>query len=208
MRQVALSDLAGLKGAKLSILVCLVLAPGGVSQEFIERTINFTDKPVSQALMWLSENQFIVESSGGWRLADGFQLALPMSSSALPMPVSVRTETDDCPTASRNNSDSVNDDSLSSGENLDESSLISESRKVSESEAALASYGIVINDRTRPLLALTVKEIGATVARARVAGWGVDKTTGYLVACLCGTLKTRRYVDNRPLNERYDQWNE
>jgi len=198
MRQLTLSDLCGMRGAKLSALVCLVLAPG-VSQEFIERTTGYTDKPISQALAWLQENQFVVKSSGGWRLSEGFQLALPMPTLELPY---------DCPTASRNNSDSVNDDSLSGGENVDESSLIDESRKVSDSEAELAKWGIVVNATTRPLLALTVKEIGETVARAQSAGYGVSKSSGYLVACLCGTLKTRKHQDRRLSNERYTDWEE
>ncbi len=67
-----------LKGAPLSCLILIMLAGMPVSNEWLCRMSGYTDKPVAQALKLLSspEYQLICRTSGGWRLADAFQLAL------------------------------------------------------------------------------------------------------------------------------------
>ena len=61
------------KGAALSILVLLAtnqqLGGGAVTQEWLERHSGYTDKPVSQALAYLSETRRILRTSVGWVLA-------------------------------------------------------------------------------------------------------------------------------------------
>jgi hypothetical protein len=61
------------KGAALSILVLLAtnqqLGGGAVTQEWLERHSGYTDKPVSQALAYLSETGRISRTSAGWVLA-------------------------------------------------------------------------------------------------------------------------------------------
>jgi hypothetical protein len=61
------------KGAALSILVLLAtnqqLGGGAVTQEWLERHSGYTDKPVSQALAYLSETGRILRTSAGWVLA-------------------------------------------------------------------------------------------------------------------------------------------
>jgi len=51
-----------LKGPALSVVVLLILNPGGVSQEFLERSSGYTDKPISQALAYLAETGRIVKT--------------------------------------------------------------------------------------------------------------------------------------------------
>jgi len=73
------------KGAALSILVLLAtnqqLGGGAVTQEWLERHSGYTDKPVSQALAYLSETGRITRTSAGWVLAGNPQApgALPPS---------------------------------------------------------------------------------------------------------------------------------
>ncbi len=62
------------KGAALSILVLLQtnrqLGGGAVTQEWLERHSGYSDKPVSQALNYLSETGRIVSTAAGWVLVD------------------------------------------------------------------------------------------------------------------------------------------
>jgi hypothetical protein len=64
------------KGAALSILVLLAtnqqLGGGAVTQEWLERHSGYTDKPVSQALAYLSETGRINRTSAGWVLAGAY----------------------------------------------------------------------------------------------------------------------------------------
>jgi hypothetical protein len=61
------------KGAALSILVLLAtnqqLGGGAVTQEWLERHTGYTDKPVSQALAYLSETGRIRHTQAGWLLS-------------------------------------------------------------------------------------------------------------------------------------------
>jgi hypothetical protein len=60
------------KGAALSLLVLLEtnreLGGGAVTQEWLERHSGYTDKPVSQALAYLSETGRIAMTAAGWVL--------------------------------------------------------------------------------------------------------------------------------------------
>ena len=62
------------KGAALSILVLLAtnqqMGGGAVTQEWLERHSGYTDKPVSQALAYLSETGRVLQTSVGWILPD------------------------------------------------------------------------------------------------------------------------------------------
>jgi len=68
-----------LKGAALSVLVLLSLAPIPVTQRWLEIHSGYSDKPVSDALYYLREHGFVVKSNEGWLLSDCVQhLPLPM----------------------------------------------------------------------------------------------------------------------------------
>ncbi len=72
-----------LKGAALACLNLLMLCRTPVLQEWLERYSGYTDKPVSQAMAYLSEEGWAVKTKGakpGWVLADGLQ---PFLSAAL-----------------------------------------------------------------------------------------------------------------------------
>lgn len=206
--QMTTAAVRALKGAPLSILTVIALNPGGVSQEFLERNTGYTDKPVSQALAWLRENQIITKSSNGWRLAEGFQLPLPIQPDE----------------TSRKNSDSINNDSESDSL-TPESSL--KSRKNSDSPETppgdsetphdpdetrreLAALGISINERTRPLLELTPNDVQRGYAAAR--DHGQARNTSYLVICLLNILANKQSGPSR-LRSRlggsaYSSWND
>jgi hypothetical protein len=85
-----------LKGAPLSIVMVLMMVKHRVSQEFLERSTGYTDKPISQSLSYLKEAGLIDHTSSGWQLIKGdiFQHLLSPS-------------IDEEPTQSRNNSDPV-----------------------------------------------------------------------------------------------------
>lgn len=69
-----------LKGAPLSVLFALFLLKQPVTQEFLERTTGYTDKPVSQALAYLQENGLIQKVARGWLLTgEARQLPLPLT---------------------------------------------------------------------------------------------------------------------------------
>lgn len=67
------------KGAALSILVLLAtnqqLRGGAVAQEWLERHSGYTDKTVSQALVYLRETGRITQTAAGWLLAGPAPLA-------------------------------------------------------------------------------------------------------------------------------------
>lgn len=66
-----------LKGAPLSIVIVLGLVHQRVTQEYLERTTGYTDKPVSQALSYLAEIGMVNHTSAGWQLLAGMQQLPP-----------------------------------------------------------------------------------------------------------------------------------
>lgn len=70
-----------LKGAPLSILMVLSMVQQRVTQEYLERSTGYTDKPVSQALAYLQEIGLADHTRSGWQLikSDRLQLPLPLA---------------------------------------------------------------------------------------------------------------------------------
>jgi hypothetical protein len=70
-----------LKGAPLSIVMVLSMVQQRVSQEYLERSTGYTDKPVSQALAYLQEIGLADHTRSGWQLikSDRLQLPLPLA---------------------------------------------------------------------------------------------------------------------------------
>lgn len=67
-----------LKGAPLSIVWVLFYAKQRVSQEFLERSTGYSDKPVSQALAYLEEIGLVNHTRSGWALIQDNQNQLPL----------------------------------------------------------------------------------------------------------------------------------
>jgi hypothetical protein len=59
-----------LKGAPLAVLITLSLVRQPVTKEWLERTTGYTDKPVSQALAYLTENGLALGTHAGWQLTE------------------------------------------------------------------------------------------------------------------------------------------
>jgi len=106
-----------LKGAPLSIVAALSLVTLGVSKEWLARNTGYTDKPIAQALAYLREHGYVVESAQGWKLA-GPERQLPLGADQLadatddagdPVPLQAGVPLDQAPdvTSGRNNSDSA-----------------------------------------------------------------------------------------------------
>ena len=70
-----------LKGAPLSIIMVLSMVQQRVTQEYLERSTGYTDKPVSQALAYLQEIGLADHTRSGWQLikSDRIQLPLPLA---------------------------------------------------------------------------------------------------------------------------------
>jgi hypothetical protein len=116
-----------LKGAPLSIIFALHLVTQRVTQEWLERTTGYTDKPVSQALQYLAEVGLVDQNGSGWQLVkeNARQLPLMMQieevvsekpeetqeredpTDTAQIEETAQNQTDDI-ALSRNNSDSVN----------------------------------------------------------------------------------------------------
>ena len=69
------------KGAPLSIIMVLSMVQQRVTQEYLERSTGYTDKPVSQALAYLQEIGLADHTRSGWQLikSDRLQLPLPLA---------------------------------------------------------------------------------------------------------------------------------
>jgi len=102
-----------LKGAPISILWVLFYAQQRVSQEFLERSTGYSDKPVSQALAYLEEIGLINHTRSGWQLIHNnqMQLPLPLTLEGGPGPAALSPDQDSGsdidPELSRNYSDSL-----------------------------------------------------------------------------------------------------
>ncbi|OGC95284.1 MAG: hypothetical protein A2029_01415 [Chloroflexi bacterium RBG_19FT_COMBO_47_9] len=68
-----------LKGAPLSIIMVLSLVSQRVTQEYLERSTGYTDKPVSQALQYLQEVGLADHTQSGWQLVEENAKQLPLA---------------------------------------------------------------------------------------------------------------------------------
>jgi len=163
-----------LKGAPLSILWVLFYAQQRVSQEFLERSTGYSDKPVSQALAYLEEIGLVNHTRSGWALIQDNQNQLPLPLAleggpgrAAPEPRELALEEpavqadpenkDPESGVSRNNSDSLITTTLINNDLIDSVVVISnnaENRRNSDFEANLEEFkqqGIGRNPRTEAL---------------------------------------------------------
>lgn len=67
------------KGPTLSVLILLILNPGGVSIGFLQRQSGYTDKSVLSALIYLQETCRAIHTNAGWQLATAVQVPLPLA---------------------------------------------------------------------------------------------------------------------------------
>lgn len=99
-----------LKGAPISIVIALSMVNMRVTQEWLERSTGYTDKPVSQALAYLREIGMADKTSSGWQLTGEAQ--------QLPLPVgqldeeSEREDEEPFPSDEDGAGDEINEDSL------------------------------------------------------------------------------------------------
>ena len=99
-----------LKGAPLSIIMVLSMVQQRVTQEYLERSTGYTDKPVSQALAYLQEIGLADHTRSGWQLikSDRLQLPLPLALESENLrPVEPDPENKNADELSRNISDSL-----------------------------------------------------------------------------------------------------
>ena len=83
-----------LKGASLFVLVALLFVHSPVTQNWLQCSTGYTDKPISKALTYLQEVGLVIHAPPGWSLSESVsQLPLPL------VPISEMAQ-------SRNNSDS------------------------------------------------------------------------------------------------------
>src|SRR4030066_2404251 len=68
-----------LKGAPLSIIMVLSRVSQRVTQEYLERSTGYTDKPVSQALQYLQEVGLADHTQSGWQLVEENAKQLPLA---------------------------------------------------------------------------------------------------------------------------------
>jgi hypothetical protein len=198
-----------LKGAPLSIILALQVVGQRVTQEYLERVTGYTDKPVSQALGYLSEIGMIDHTRAGWGLISGRAVQLPLPLDLLPAPqeepIEGETQEDEEATqeneaASRKNSDSIiiinpinqeiKDEKINNNNNN------GESRKNSDSDppkgdvwGELERAGVQKNRRTEGLLCLEwVTSAYVRSQRERLEGEGRTwpKDAGLLISVLEG----------------------
>lgn len=210
-----------LKGAPLSVMMALFFAGGmAVNQEWIERNTGYSDKPISKALAYLQEHQFIVKTRSGWRLSDGAkQLPLPFmpledvaAEHGLADEVEACEEPElDTNCLSRNNSDSpINIKEIDIKENLNNLNINSETRNYSDSEVGqtLMGVGIMANWRTLKLLGrISVGDVREMRSRMQTSGMSLDDT-GYMIRILEGMAEQndRKNGQDRNSLQRYADW--
>jgi len=67
-----------LKGAPLSVWIALIFAgPKQINQSWLIRSTGYSDKPVRQALAYLSEHGCIIPVQGGWLLSEAAMRLVP-----------------------------------------------------------------------------------------------------------------------------------
>jgi len=105
-----------LKGAPLSIVLVLQFVTQRVTQEYLERSTGYTDKPVRQALEYLREIGMVDHTREGWLLCQAQQLVLGLGQEELTAETQrsdevieggEEQEKSDTDGVSRNNSDSI-----------------------------------------------------------------------------------------------------
>jgi len=72
-----------MKGAPLSILVLLMMTRQAMSNQLVVGGTGYSDKTVAAGLDYLEQIGMVVRAAGGWRIAEGVQLALPMGEERL-----------------------------------------------------------------------------------------------------------------------------
>lgn len=138
-----------LKGAPLSILIALTMVHQRVTQEWLERSTGYTDKPVSQALAYMQEHGLVDHTSAGWMLTgQARQLPLPLALLPEEGGAEEKPDTDD---PSRNNSDSLNNiititDSLNQQKEESNSNNTPPSRNFSDSDGSPPDYEATIQE--------------------------------------------------------------
>lgn len=199
----SVSDVRTYKGAALSCLVLLALSPLPVTQEWLERSSGYTDKPISQALSYLAELGRIVHTRSGWHLTDSsVQMALGMVdvlTESYPQPVDNLVSNELIMSRnyseSRNNSDSnpitiirplIKDTQDFELQELNTNSSVSRNYSDSHSEiwTALARLGCFKNDRTRVMVEMphvTLEYIKSLAAQLNEQGKGGVKHAGMFV---------------------------
>lgn len=211
-----------LKGAPLSVVVLLMMTGVGMSNGAICNGTGYSDKSVAGALSYLEEIGMVVHSSGGWRMADGMQLALPM--------VEETGENLDTNGESRRISDSeplvnivVNDSNINDlTTNLSNTSG-EESEKFRENLAVMAEQGIRATEKTKALaraghvdalyVLSHVEQVRREGQKIGLAIWRMEKglerpllrmENGHLEGCKCNKCG---YVDyGQGVMEEEEEW--
>lgn len=192
------AHLRQLKGTPLAALLAVALAaPQPVTADYVARLTGYTDKPITQALQYLADLQYITRARNGWMLAEALQLALPA-------PVDNSVET-------RNFSDSPSrsdDDAAYLTSELIKSSSSSDSEKfrIQQNESELRRIGITLNARTRQIISLphvTPDYIIAHV-KAAEANSKLDNPRGFaLTQIAAGEPVPRDFTPVRPIITDY-----
>lgn len=189
-----------LKGAPLSVLMALFFAGGiGVTQEWIERNTGYSDKPVSKALAYLQEHQFVIKTKSGWMLSDGArQLPLPFQQiepeTEPETPADADLDNSDTNGQGRNISDSpINIKDIKLKDSLKDSNINSETRNFSDFPdlaAELRKANIHENHVTRRLLGrISAGDVRRTVAQVRNDPKHDLSETGWIIAILKGVAE-------------------
>ena len=98
---IASADVRALKGAPLAILWLCLKDPQPHSAAWYERETGYSDKPITQALRYLTEKGYMLKVPNGWMLTIGNQPALPIN------PQKLSTVYPQLEDLNRNNSDST-----------------------------------------------------------------------------------------------------
>jgi predicted transcriptional regulator len=139
------STVRELKGAPLAVLMLLFLSRVAVTQEWLERNSGYTDKPVSQALAYLREHDWVVRQSTGWVIAEGRQLMLGESRNLSDSNVFIDSQSILNPVESINNNNNKS-------RNLSDSSMQESDAFAAEVWLELSRVGIRRNVRTEQLV--------------------------------------------------------
>lgn len=153
-----------LKGAPLSIVVLLALTGQALSNQAICAGTGYSDKTTAGALDYLAEVGMVVRAAGGWRIAEGVQLALPMGSAQI---ADTEEITAKAPSTLSNSDDSCGSRKISDSEplvnivvntiDLNKEDLTTNYINGEESEKfrlcleAMAEVGIQATEKTREL---------------------------------------------------------
>lgn len=184
-----------LKGPALSVVVLLILNPGGVSQEFLERSSGYTDKPISQALAYLRETGRIVKTRAGWSLIAGLQLPLTYQE-CLPCGDNLDTigqgrKNSDSTTTTKLSNEVINIDISSSNRSRKNSDSDKYGGKSEEEVMSIyqeLAYGSVFrNDRVDELVAqdyITVEYVKGWRLHQKSIGRGGSNWAGLLIKIL------------------------